>query len=291
MSELVQYNIKSENEQEEKALISTPILANAGKHEQTLNSTKTVAKAFIISATIGWYYCAITNAIWMLYVRALLTEYYPTYNAHAIIVFLATANNISIIIGTLIGSFLSDKYGFGKLSLITCVITLIGCALKCFYVNIALFIIGFLLESMVEEDIEIFSHAFAGRYLPYKTAVVYTGYEYTATNIGYILGLVTTGIITTYVGSYRSALFFGVFIQAVRFTHLFIFVRNKEKRLTQQQVGFLEYYQKIMSSYESNQINERDDDIVELREYEKELFPICLDKVNQLKNDNNNERG
>eukprot|EP01084_Bolivina_argentea_P255971 430763_1 len=234
-------------------------------HENVLNKTKAASKAFIISSCFGYLYDSLLEGVWILYTRWLLNTYYSYYDVNTAISIFTLIYYIVAVIGAVLFSYLGDKYGFAKLLAFTSMIVCIGCALQCIYLNLVLFIIGFSLHGLVQDDIETFTLAFIGKYLPFETAAVYTGYFYAAGNIAYLFGFILAGTVT-HLNTYRTAYFVALFIMFIRWLYILYFLRYKEKYLEQQHLEFIEYYKQIMSDSETN--------------ITKTLFPICLNKIN-----------
>eukprot|EP01084_Bolivina_argentea_P030568 56615_1 len=271
---------QNEYDEEDSFLVSNISIINNTNHKNVLNATKSVSKSMLVQTCIGYFYDALVEGVWILYAQWIFQQYFSNDDANTNMSILVFSCNIMAIIGAIIFSYLGDRCGFDIVSLFTSTIITIGCALQCVYVNLALFLIGIALHSSVQDDIEIITLAFFGKYLPFEAAVTYTGYYYFYSNIFYLLGFICASFITN-VASYRAVYLFVLCIMLIRWLYVVCVLRNKEKLLIPKQLQFIEQYSQILNS--DTITNENN---FEMNELEKQLFPICLDKLNEHNTDN-----
>eukprot|EP01084_Bolivina_argentea_P021671 40265_1 len=161
------------------------------KHQHVLNETKKVSKAYIVSSCVAYFTESMTIGIWMMYAQSL-----PGFNdskGKIILSCLAFSQQIFQVIGIIFTSYYSDKYGFDTLAIITATLLLIAFLLKCLSYNLTLFVVGFILQALIKDDIEVLSLAFFGKFLPYEDAIEYTSLWYSLTSIPFVIGFAIGG--------------------------------------------------------------------------------------------------
>ena len=84
-----------------------------------------------------------------------------------LITLMVSCQSVSQIVGILCSSFLADKYGFDRLSIITSTVLLSGVVIQASSFSSSLFIVGTTLKGLAMDDIDVLSTGFFGIYLYY----------------------------------------------------------------------------------------------------------------------------
>eukprot|EP01084_Bolivina_argentea_P239448 402485_1 len=257
-------------------------------HETVLIETCSAAKSFIISSFLGFWSDSMTIIIWILYVRSIVPTNFTNSDSTLLISILSASQQISQIIGILISSYLSDRYGFDTLSVITSILLCIAFGCKAFVTNLLLFIFGFMLQGFLRDDIEIFTLGFLGKMLPYKTAVIYTSYYYSITTIPWMIAVPLSGVIVSITPKYYDNPYSFTYITAfgfvaIRCIYILIAIKGKQNVLIRKQLQFIAYYKELDQHCLIQ--HEQLDDELEMDEINKDRFPLCIDEMNkQIRN-------
>eukprot|EP01084_Bolivina_argentea_P101167 181430_1 len=238
------------------------------EHENVLQETKKVSNYFVISSSIGFFSESMMLVTWILFAKSMHDS---TDNIITLLVFL---QSILQIVGILFTSYLSDKYGFDKITIYTSTILLVSAFLHSVSYSIIILGIGVALKALVMDDIEVLSLGFFGKLLPYNDAAIVTGNWYALTTITFLAGIITGGIISTYsILSNRLVFIISSIIIFFRWIYIFIHIRNTQKVLINKQLAFIGYYLDQMK-----QINIAIDHN-QLTECQKTWFPLCLEQI------------
>jgi len=233
------------------------------KHSQILRETEKVARAFVISSTLGWLTEGMLLTLYILFAKTLHGS-----TADLITLMVAT-QSVSQIAGILSSFFLADKYGFDRLSIVTSTVLLCGVVIQASSMSIWPFIVGTALKGLTMDDIDVLSTGFFGKLLPFNSAARYTACYYAMTTIGMQLGYVIGGAASIYLG-YRLAFVVAAGIIFCRWLFILISIRDQQKPLVAKQMEFVAHYRELKAA----------DNLVE-----HDCFPLCLESIKESEAD------
>eukprot|EP01084_Bolivina_argentea_P210677 358498_1 len=222
------------------------------EHNNVLQETKKVANAFLISSFIGCISETMMLTTYILFAETMN-------NTSSVISLMVFLQSIGQIIGILITSYFSDKFGFDTLSIFTSTTLLIAVIVQSTSYNIIQFIFAVFLKGLVMDDIEILALGFFGTLLPINDAAVYTGLFYSLTAVASISGFIFSGLLIIFL-NYRFIFIISTVIIFGRWIYILIRIRNQQNSLIKKQLQFMPYYS-------NNQIDEND------------VFPLCLEQT------------